>query len=303
MQLPFPENETIWVLMVFIAGLAITLVIAYYLNHILRRSFDRIAITQPKLLTTLTILRRLIVLSAVIIGVMASTFTAFPESLGIITSIFVAAGFASIIVGLAAQSSLSNVISGIINSVSHPFSIGDAVMFRNEFCYVEDTRLIHTIMRTWDNRRLVVPNSILQNEVIINYSMNDPSVLVPVLVQVSYESDLSLAMRIMNEIARSHPNCLPLGDLPNTVVMEFQDSGILLRLLSRARDQSTAFSMTRDLLFRIKERFDEEGIEIPYPKRELILGDDLKKEFSGMDGKGHSDSMESSADSSPPQGH
>jgi small conductance mechanosensitive channel len=285
MQLPFPANETLWSLSIFLAGLAITIVIAYYLNHILGRSFDKMALSQPKLLTTVTIMRRLIVLSAALIGVMAATFTAFPESLGIITSVFVAAGFASIVVGLAAQSSLSNIISGIINSVSHPFSIGDAIMFRNEFCYIEDTRLIHTIMRTWDNRRLVVPNSMLQNEAIINYSMKDPSVLVPVLVQVSYESDLSLAMQIMNEKARAHPDCLPLGDLPNTVVMEFQDSGILLRLLSQARDQSTAFSMTRDLLFQIKEEFDAQGIEIPYPKRQLILGEELMGKLSEDRGK------------------
>ena len=116
-------------------------------------------------------------------------------------------------------------------------------------------RLIHTIMRTWDNRRLVVPNSILQNEAIINYGMNDPSVLVPVPVQVSYESDISKAMQIMTDAARSHPDCIPTGDLPNTVVMELQDSGILLRLLSMAKDQSTAFGMTRDLLFKIKKDF------------------------------------------------
>ncbi len=90
-------------------------------------------LSQPKFITTFTIMRRLAVLCAIIIGVMATTFTAFPESLGIITSVFVAAGFASIVVGLAAQSSLSNIISGVINSVSQPFRIGDAVMFRNEF--------------------------------------------------------------------------------------------------------------------------------------------------------------------------
>jgi small conductance mechanosensitive channel len=271
-QLPFSEIETLLSFVIFIVGLAITFVITYFMNHILKRSFEKMALSQPKIVTTMTIMRRLIVLSVALIGVMAATFTAFPESLGIITSIFVAAGFASIVVGLAAQSSLSNVISGITNSFSQPFSIGDAIMFRDEFCYIEDVRLIHTIMRTWDNRRLVVPNSMLQNEVIINYSMRDPSVLVPILVQVSYESDLSKAMRIMTEVAKNHPECMPLGDLPSAVVMEFQDSGVLLRLLSRAKDQSTAFSMTRDILFRIKREFDIHGIEIPYPKRHLIFG-------------------------------
>jgi small conductance mechanosensitive channel len=291
MQFLFLENGTLRSLAVFIAGLAIAFVITYYLNQILIKSFNKMTLFQPMFLTTLTIMRRLIVVSALLVGVMAATFTAFPESLGVLTSIFVAAGFASIVVGLAAQSSLSNVISGLINSVSQPFRIGDAITFRDEFCYIEDMRLIHTIMRTWDNRRLVVPNSIFQNEVIINYSMSDPSVLVPVLVQVSYESDLSKAMQIMTEAARSHPECLPQGDLPNVVVMEFQDSGILLRLLSRAKDQSTAFSMTRDLLFNIKKEFDAQDIEIPYPKRQLIIGEDFLEKLSKIKGKHSQSSM------------
>jgi len=291
MQLLSSENGTLWSLAVFIAGLAITFIVAYYLDKILIKSFSQVAFSQPRLLTTTTIMRRLIVLSVALVGVMASTFTAFPESLGAITSIFVAAGFASIVIGMAAQSSFSNVISGIINSVSQPFRISDAVMFRDEFCYIEDMRLIHTIMRTWDNRRLVVPNSILQNEVIINYSMFDPSVLVPINVQVSYESDISKAMQIMTDIARNHPECQPVGDLPNAVVMQFQDSGILLRLLSRAKDQSTAFSMARDLLLSIKMEFDARGIEIPYPKRQLVLGKDLSDRLSEFKNRDSRSSM------------
>lgn len=291
MELLFLEDGLRWSLLGFVAGLVITFITAHYLDKILKRSFSGVVLSQPKFITTLTIMRRLIVLAIILIGVMATTFTAFPESLGIITSIFVAAGFASIVVGLAAQSSLSNVISGIINCVSQPFRIGDAVTFRNEFCYIEDMRLIHTIMRTWDNRRLVVPNSILQNEVIINYSMNDPSVLVPVPVQVSYESDISKAMQIMTDAARSHPDCIPSGDLPNTVVMELQDSGILLRLLSMAKDQSTAFGMTRDLLLKIKKDFDEQGIEIPYPKRQLVFGKEVSDKLSRLEEMWRSFSM------------
>jgi small-conductance mechanosensitive channel len=146
-------------------------------------------------------------------------------------------------------------------------------------------------MRTWDNRRLVVPNSILQNEVIINYSMDDPSILVPINVQVSYESDLSEAMRIMVDAAKSHPNCLQEAGIPNAVVMELQDSGVLLRLLTKAMDQSTAFSMSRDLLFSIKEMFDANGIEIPYPKRQLVLGKELEDKIFNIECKNSRPSM------------
>jgi small-conductance mechanosensitive channel len=138
---------------------------------------------------------------------------------------------------------------------------------------------------------MVVPNSILQNEVIINYSMSDPSVLVPINIQVSYESDLSKAMKIMTDIARNHPECRPVGDIPNAVVMELQDSGVLLRLLSRAKDQSAAFSMARDLLLSIKTEFDAQDIEIPYPKRQLVLGKELQNRLAEYKCRDHPSTM------------
>lgn len=250
MQIPYIDNGFLLSIIKLAAGLTLTFFAAYYLNKIL---VDKLVIPHPELMTTLSIIRRIIVLSVALIGVMATTFTVFPEAIGIITSLFVAAGFASIVVGLAAQSSLSNVVAGFFVSVSQPFRIGDAVMFRNEYCYVEDMRLMHTVLRTWDNRRLIIPNSVLQSEVLTNYSIVDPTVLVPIYVQVSYDSDLKKAMDIMVDLAKRHPDCLPIGSLPNAVVMEFQDSGIRLRLLTRAKDQSTAFNMTRDLLFEIKK--------------------------------------------------
>jgi small conductance mechanosensitive channel len=274
------DGTVAWRAATLLLGLAATFIIVYVLNKILMKSFENIVLGQPKLITTLTIFRRIVIYACVLIGVMASIFTAFPGSMGAIASIFVAAGFASIVIGLAAQSSLSNIISGLIISVSQPFSIGDALMFRQEYCYVEDVRLMHTILRIWDNRRLVVPNSVLQNEVIVNYSMKDPSVLAPVYVQVSYESDLKKAMQIMVDAARRHPGCQKEGDLPKAAVMEFQDSGIQLRLLTKARDQSAAFDMIRDLMVDIKKEFDLQGIEIPYPKREVVIGKELLKKIS-----------------------
>ena len=266
----------------FILGLTVTFIVVYIVNMLLSRYIRRLTAKHPALLTTYAFLRRLAVTVIAIIGVMSATFTAFPETSGVIASIFVAAGFASIVIGLAAQSTLSNIFSGIMVSTSQPFRIGDAIMFRNDFCFVEDIKLMNTILRTWDNRRLVVPNSIFQSEVIINYSIGDPTMLVPIYVQVSYESDLEKAMQIMVDVARRHPDCMPTENIPNAVVMEFQDSGILLRLLSRAKDQPTAWRMARDLLLEIKKEFDRNGIEIPYPRRYLVLGEELKEQLSKL---------------------
>lgn len=273
------DNDLLWSLAGLLIGIALTLLAVYIVNKIAIKSFQEIVRRQPKLETMLTLMRRLIDLCVILICMMIVIFTLFPELLGVIGSVFVAAGFASIVIGLAAQSSLSNIISGVITSISQPFSMGDSLMFRDEFCQVEDIRLMHTILRTWDNRRLVVPNSVLQNEVIINYSMKDTSVLVPVFVQVSYESDIDKAMQIMTDIAAKHPDCLPAEGLPSAVVMDLEDSGIKLRVLSQAKDQSTAFSMTRDLLLQIKREFDANGVEIPYPKVQLVLEKELREKI------------------------
>ena len=279
-MMEFLPNIPLSSIVIFILGLTLTFVITYILNFFLTGFFRRLLERQPRFETTYRFIRRLFIAIVATIGVLAVTFTAFPETSGIVASIFVAAGFASIVIGLAAQSSLSNIISGVIVSLSQPIKLGDAVMFRNDFCFVEDIRLMHTVLRTWDNRRLMVPNSVLQNEVITNYSAEDPTMLVPVFVQVSYESDLEKAMKIMVDVAKKHPNCMPIGDLTNVVVMEFADSGITLRLLSRAKDQPTAFMMARDLLKEIKREFDKHGIEIPYPRRYIVVGKHVEEKLS-----------------------
>ncbi|MEN3063748.1 MAG: mechanosensitive ion channel family protein [Candidatus Methanosuratincola petrocarbonis] len=261
----------------FAIGLSATLIIAYIINHTLSIRISKIVERNPSLATSYRFIRRLVLALIIIIGVASATFAAFPDLGASIASIFVAAGFASIVVGLAAQSTLSNIFAGMTISIFQPIRVDEAVVFNNEFCFVEDIKLMHTVLRTWDNRRLMVPNTMLQNEVIVNYTRNDPTKLTPILVSISYESDLNKAMQIMVDVAKRHPNCLPIGDLPKVQVMEFGDSGITLRLLSRAKDQPTSFEMARDLLREIKKEFDANGIEIPYPRRYLVIDPNLRK--------------------------
>lgn len=262
----------------FAIGLGITLVAVFLLNKLLSSKVEKLVAVNPGLQTTYRYVRRLIVSSVVLVGVALSSFAAFPALQGFASSILITLGFASIVVGLAAQQSISNLIAGFLVSVSRPFQIGDAVVFHEEFCFVEDITLMHSVLRTWDNRRLVVPNSVVLSEVVINYSKADPTMLAPVFVTITYESDLDSAMKIMVDEARKHKDCLPVGDLPNVVVMEYSERGINLRLLSRARDQPTAFMMIRDLLYRIKKRFDQEGIALAPSRTYVALDRNIKQQ-------------------------
>jgi small conductance mechanosensitive channel len=273
-------EANVWSVLNFFTGLIATYLVVYVANIILKRYAVAIGGKEPRLQTTITFVRRLALAAIALLGVSAATFSSFPAAGGLIASLFIAAGFSSIVIGLAAQSSLSNLIAGMVVSVAQPFKIGDAVVFKDEFCFVEDIRLMITVLRTWDNRRLMVPNQLFLNEVVTNYSAEDPTMLAPVLVQIPYESDLDQAMSIMRDLALRHSDCLPIGDLPNVVVMEYNESGIQLRLLSRAKDQPTAFQMERDLLYQIRKEFSANGIEIAYPRRHVLLSKESKTDTS-----------------------
>jgi len=262
--------ENLFPYIIFVSGIILTFIIARIVNNFLKKHTHKIILEEPKLKTTYLFIRRVVVAAITLIGVASTTFTAFPETRGIVASLFVAAGFASIVIGLAAQSTLSNIISGALIATTQPFRIGDMVMFRNELCNVEDMKLTYTTLRIWDNRRLMIPNSIFQNEVVINYTAIDSTKLVPIPVQISYESDLEKASQIMIDIAIKHPDFLAGKKLPKVHLMEFASAGVNLRLLTRAKDQDKAFEMSKEILRQIKKEFDAKGIEIPYPRMQIV---------------------------------
>jgi Small-conductance mechanosensitive channel len=280
MQIPYIDNGFLLSVIKLAAGLTLTFIVAHYLNKFL---ISKLVLPHPELMTTLSILRRVVVLSVALIGAMATVTTVFPQAIGMITSLFVAAGFASIVVGLAAQSSLSNVVAGILISISQPFRIGDAVMFRDEYCYVEDMRLVHTVLRTWDNRRLVIPNSVLQSEVLTNYSIVDPSVLVPVYVQVSYDSDLKKANGYNGgrgeETSRLPPNRLT----PECSSHGVRGLGHQPQIANQGKRSVHSIRYdTRPCFSKIKKEFDRNGIVIPYPVRYLTFGPEVREIISDL---------------------
>jgi small-conductance mechanosensitive channel len=268
----------IWQVIGFVAGLTITYLVSYVVSGVTRRYSEALFERDPQLRTTVTFVRRLVISLIVLVGVGATTFIIIPSAGAAVASIFVAAGFASIVVGLAAQSTLANIFAGMIVSTAQPFRIGDALLFSNEWAWVEDIRLSFTILKTWDNRRLVVPNQLFLGQTLVNYDLNDSSKLVVVFIQVPYDTDLDRAIELMKKAAREHPDFLPAGNLPVVHVMEYNESGISLRLLGNAKDQPTAFQMSKDLLYTIRREFMAAGIQISYPTREVVFREPGGKE-------------------------
>lgn len=256
----------------FVTGLVITYLIAYIVNLVISRYQIALQENQPQLHTTITFGRRVLIGIVVIIGVGATAFASFPGASGAVASLFVAAGFTSIVIGLAAQSSLSNLIAGGVISTSQPFRIGDAIIYDNEYCFVEDIRLMFCILRTWDNRRLMVPNSLFLTSVVKNYTAVDSSKIAIVYVHITLESDIDLAMDIMKKVIEENPNHFPTEGLPSVQVMEFTEYGVKLRALGRARDQGSNWNLEKESLYAIKKEFDRHGIRIAVPRREVVFG-------------------------------
>lgn len=267
----------------FITGLIITYIIAYIVNLLISRYQNTLKDKQPQLHTTITFGRRVIVGIIGIIGAGGAAFTAFPNASGAVASLFVAAGFSSIVIGLAAQSSLSNLIAGGVVSVAQPFRIGDAIIFDTQYCYVEDIRLLYTILKTWDGRRLMVPNAMFLSSVVVNYNSVDETKLAVIYVQITLESDLDKAMSLIKEAIRSHPLFYPMEGLPSVLIMEFTEYGVSLRALGRAKNQNDNWTLEKESLYNIKKSFDKNGIKIAVPRREVVFRD--QPENSGKPGK------------------
>lgn len=278
----------IWALINFLTGVFMTYLAVYVVNTVFKRYSAAIESKQEGLKTTITFIRRLVLSIVALVGVSAATFASFPSVGVAIASIFLAAGFASIVIGLAAQTSLSNLIAGMVISTSQPFKIGDAISYANEWAWVEDIKLTFTVLRTWDNRRLVVPNQMFLSSTMINYDLRDSSKLCVVYVTITYESDMDKAIDILKDAARKHPDFLPSGNLPVVHVMDLGDAngassdanaapGTSLRLLSRAKDQPTNFQMSKDLLYTVKKAFDENRIELAYPRRQIVIDPSPRK--------------------------
>ncbi len=201
-----------------------------------------------------------------------------PQLRGLLGTLVAGAGITAIIVGFAAKSSLSNIISGFSLAIYRPFRIGDKVTIENEYGTVEDITLRHTIIRTWENRRLILPNEKIDNLSLLNHSILDPKILLRVEFGVSYDTDIDLARRLILEEAGSCPHRLAdtlAPDPPKVRVISHGDFSIGLRLIMWTADMDEAWLGRWWMMEMVKKRFDAEGVEIPFPYRTLVYKKDL----------------------------
>lgn len=201
-------------------------------------------------------------------------------------TLFAGAGIAAAIIGFASQEAFSNIISGVFIVIFKPFSVGDYIklLTSNQIGIVEDITIRHTIIKSIENRRIVIPNSVISREAILNSTIKDPRVKFNLEVVVVYESNIDRTLEIMKEEAQKHPDFIDgrtelqrRQNEPVVVakVVALEDNGVRCRAYVWAPDNDAAFEMKCDLLKSLKDRYDQEGIQISHAQR--LMGLNTKK--------------------------
>jgi small-conductance mechanosensitive channel len=198
-----------------------------------------------------------------------------PELHDLGRTLFAGAGILAAILGFASQEAFSNIISGVFIVIYKPFSVGDNIklLSNNQVGEVEDITLRHTVLKSIENRRIVVPNSVISREQILNSSIKDVRIRQHVEATIIYESDHNKAIQIMREEAEKHPLTIDgrtgeekLNNEPLVPVrvVALETTGTRLRAYVWAKNNDDAFTLKCDLFKTFKERFEREGIVIAH---------------------------------------
>ncbi len=200
-------------------------------------------------LTRIGVLRRLGRLGIYLVAISAA-LSHFPLLHSLSTGLWASAGVAGLVVGMAAKGTLGNAIAGVTLAFSQPFRIGDGVTLRNDYGVIEEINLIYTLIRTGDNRLLVIPNDVLSSEVLYNHSLRDPRILTTIKFYVAYGVDLAQAMHAVAEAANASPARLAVGPPPSVTVGEATPTAIRLDVAVWAADQDKAADLQADVRIR-----------------------------------------------------
>ncbi|MDO4516590.1 MAG: mechanosensitive ion channel family protein [Bacillota bacterium] len=191
------------------------------------------------------------------------------ELLGInATSLVALVSIAGLAVSLSVQDTLANLAGGLTILATHPFKVGDYVVIGSTTGTIREIGMVYTKLTTLDNRRIVVPNSIVADAEVTNYS-TEPLRRVDLLVSASYDAPVELVKKTLQEVMAAHEKVL-LDPPPFARVNRHGDSAMEYAVRAWC-ENGDYWDVYHDLLEQIKEAFDREGITIPYPQMEVAI--------------------------------
>lgn len=225
-------------------------IIDYVIERISDTQIDDVSdeenLQSRRLLTYITVGRWVITFIVIAIGV-GVVIAQFPQLRNLGFSLLASAGLATIILGVAAQSTLGNIIAGLQIAITKPARIGDSVITHTgEYGTVEDIRFTYLIVKTWDERRVVIPLKYFINHPFENWSLQNPHMLKPIILHADYHIDVDRLRKKFVELCKANENYDGESE-PVVQVVDSNQKGIEVRCLCSAKDASTAWTLHVEL--------------------------------------------------------
>ncbi|KYK37004.1 MAG: mechanosensitive ion channel family protein [Theionarchaea archaeon] len=248
-------DVTVSDVLVFTFAVLFSVIVALLLRTYLRRILrDKV---NPDLLGTL---EKAVYYAVIVIGVVS----VLPQVGVNLTGLLVAGGVVGLIIGFASQSVMVNLISGFFFIFERPFKLGDQISVGDVSGFVEDIRLLSTVVRTYDGIYVRIPNEKIFTSEITNLVANAAR-RVEYTIGISYSDDAEKAIRVIKETLEDHPFVLR-NPPPNIFVGDLGSSSV--DIVVRAWTPSvTWYEVKTELLWKIKVELEKAGITIPFPQR------------------------------------
>lgn len=247
-----------------VAYAILTLIIGLWVIHILTKglkTFMNKKDLDPSLSTFLGIVVNIMLKILLVITVI--------DMVGVeVTSFIAILGAAGLAVGLALSGTLQNFAGGVMILILKPFKVGDYIEAQGYSGTVNQVQIFNTILKTPDNRTVIIPNGGLATNSILNYS-TEPTRRMDFVFGISYDDDVPKAKQLLEEIAKADDRVL---DEPEHMiaVKELADSSVNLLLRVWVKSENY-WPLNFDLFEKVKLTFDKEGITIPFPQRDVHL--------------------------------
>lgn len=271
-------NDILFAIIVFVVAVIIARLLRYIIGRLVKGASTKLKVDPTKYNFLKNAVEFIVYIIALII-----IFNSIPKLKSYGTALFAGAGVLAAIVGFASQSAFSNIVSGVFIVMFRPFSVGDRVRVGQLYSGdVEDITLRHTVIKDFENRRIVIPNAVINNEIIINSSLSHENLCIFIEIGVSFDSDVDQAMRILQEEAMKHPDCvdnrtpeeIESGEPQvNVRLINITETAMQLRAYGWSKNPSSGFNLKCDVLKSTKRRFDEAGISLAYPQRMVYIKD------------------------------
>ncbi|WP_420645243.1 mechanosensitive ion channel family protein [Candidatus Leptofilum sp.] len=247
-----------------ILGAVVILIVGYWLAGVVSRWAQR-ALSQTN--TNEALLR--FVGNLAYYAILAFAGVAALERVGVQTASFIAVlGAAGLAIGLALQGALSNFASGVMILLFKPFEIGHYVEINDAFGQVTDIKIFSTVLLTREKKTVIIPNGLIISDKITNYSKKG-YIRADMVFGIGYDDDLLKAKRILEELVATDERVLETP-APRVAVLELADSSVNFAVRPHVKIEDY-WDIRLEMPERVKLRFDEEGISIPFPQQDVHL--------------------------------